>query len=195
MRLGRCWCHMGLCPGVGCTWTQGLTNRRRLVPGQSVCVKNKPDFLWVLSQLTGKTETSPFHDSSLTILSSSVIYNLAHIRHSTNVCPYRPRFHNPHNVSDITRESVVKIHFLQTRKPKHRMAKRVVLLDKEFKDPSRLMLFPVHSALGTGGRVAGCRFSRRGGGLHFVVDILLHVIFIVWPGSKSWVDFPVNCFS
>lgn len=43
------------------------------------------------------------------------------------------------------------------------MAKRVVLLDKEFKDPSRLVLFPVHSVLGTGGRVAGCRFSRRGG--------------------------------
>lgn len=79
------------------------------------------------------------------------------------------------------------------------MAKRVVLVDKEFKDPSRLVLFPVHSALGTGGRVAGCHtevgFPEKGGGLHFVMDILLHLIFIVLPGSKSWMDFSVNCFS
>ena len=49
------------------------------------------------------------------------------------------------------------------------MAKRVVLVDKEFKDPSRLVLFPVHFALGTGGRVAGCHtevgFPEKGGGV------------------------------
>ena len=42
-----------------------------------------------------------------------------------------------------------------------------MLLAKEFKDPSRLVLFPVHCALGTGGRVAGCNievgFLERGG--------------------------------
>lgn len=75
-------------------------------------------------------------------------------------------------------------------------------MDNLFKNPSRPVLFLVHSTPRTGDSAESdlaAGGNKQVGfleeGLHFVMDTCLPLIFIVLLESKTWVRFSVNCFS